>query len=183
METLLPASLPEMRTSRLLLRQITMADAPALFELRSNPDVMRYIPRVLATQVSETEKQIHDILHVTGEKAIKNWTITLLGNDTLIGLIGFYRMRPENLRAEVGYMLSPTYHNQGIMNEALQPIIQYGFETMKLHTLEAVIDPGNIASEKLLLKNNFVKEAHFKENIFFDGRFSDSAHYTLFRSL
>jgi ribosomal-protein-alanine N-acetyltransferase len=104
----------------------------------------------------------------------------MLGNDTAIGLMGYYRLYPENFRAELGYMLLPEYHSQGIMQEALLGMVKYGFEKMKLHTIEAVIDPRNMASKKVLEKTGFVKEAHFKENIFFEGKFLDSVHYTLF---
>jgi ribosomal-protein-alanine N-acetyltransferase len=49
---------------------------------------------------------------------------------------------------------------------------------MKLHSIEAVIDPENAASEKVLQKNGFVKEAHLKENEFYDGTFIDSVIYS-----
>ncbi|MGY0034483.1 GNAT family N-acetyltransferase [Pedobacter sp. NJ-S-72] len=49
----------------------------------------------------------------------------------------------------------------------------------KFHSLEAVIDPDNYASEKVLIKHGFVKEGHFKENSFFDGKFLDAVIYSL----
>ena len=49
---------------------------------------------------------------------------------------------------------------------------------MKLHSIEAVIDPRNSASEKVLQKNGFIKEAHLKENEFFEGEFIDSVIYS-----
>ena len=61
-------------------------------------------------------------------------------------------------------MLLPEYHGKGIAVEAIKELIKYGFEIMKLHSIEAVIDPENLASEKVLQKSGFVKEAHFKEN-------------------
>jgi ribosomal-protein-alanine N-acetyltransferase len=94
-------------------------------------------------------------------------------------MIGYYRMKPENYRAEVGYILSAEYHGQGIMTEALQRVVQFGFEEMGLNSIEAVIDPENYGSEKVVLKNNFVKEGHFKEHAFFEGKFFDSVFYSL----
>jgi ribosomal-protein-alanine N-acetyltransferase len=88
-------------------------------------------------------------------------------------------MQKEHDRAEVGYMLHPDFRKKGIMQEALTAIIEYGFTQMNLHSIEAVIDPRNKASETILVRNNFVKEAHFKENYFFDGAYLDSAHYSL----
>jgi ribosomal-protein-alanine N-acetyltransferase len=96
-------------------------------------------------------------------------------------MIGFYRMKPENYRAEVGYILSADFHGQGVITEALERVIQFGFEEMKLNSIEAVIDPENFGSEKVLLKNNFVKEGHFKEHAFFEGKFLDSVFYSLLK--
>jgi ribosomal-protein-alanine N-acetyltransferase len=50
---------------------------------------------------------------------------------------------------------------------------------MKLHSVEANVNPANNSSIKLLKKNKFVKEAHYKENYFYDGKFLDSAVYSL----
>jgi len=108
-----------------------------------------------------------------------NWAITLKGNPKLIGIIGHYRIRPEYFRAEIGYMLLPEYQGKGIISEAINEVVNYGFEVMKLHSIEAIIDPENFASEKVLQKNGFVKEAHLKENEFYDGRFLDTVIYSI----
>jgi len=50
---------------------------------------------------------------------------------------------------------------------------------MKMHSLEAIIDPRNIASAKVLEKNNFVLEGQFKEDTFWDGKWLDSNVYSL----
>jgi ribosomal-protein-alanine N-acetyltransferase len=66
------------------------------------------------------------------------------------------------------------------MKEALTAVINYGFTQLKLHSIEAVIDPNNTASENVLLRNGFIKEAHFRENFLHKGEFLDSVHYALF---
>jgi ribosomal-protein-alanine N-acetyltransferase len=60
-------------------------------------------------------------------------------------------------------------------------VLKYGFEVLKLHSIEANVNPENIASIKLLEKNNFVREAYFRENYFYNGKFLDSAIYSLVR--
>jgi ribosomal-protein-alanine N-acetyltransferase len=94
-------------------------------------------------------------------------------------MIGFYRTKPEDFRSEVGYILSGDFQGKGIITEALKRVVQFGFEVLKLNSIEAVIDPENFGSEKVLLKNNFVKEGHFKEHVFFEGKFLDSVFYSL----
>ena len=88
-------------------------------------------------------------------------------------------MKKEDDRAEIGYMLHPKFHKQGIMQEAIIPVMKYGFTKMNLHSIEAVIDPRNKASENILKKNKFTKEAHFKENMLFNGEYLDSVHYSI----
>jgi ribosomal-protein-alanine N-acetyltransferase len=53
---------------------------------------------------------------------------------------------------------------------------------MKLHSIEAHVNPNNIASIKLLEKNGFIREAYFKEDYFYDGKFLDTAVYSLLTS-
>ena len=170
---------PVIETERLLLRRITNDDANEVFELRSNPETMKYIPRPL---VKNNEDALEHIAMIE-EKIITNvginWGITLKGNPKLLGIIGFYRMQPENYRAEIGYILSPDFHGKGIIPEAVNKLIRYGFDDLKLHSIEAVIDPENFASETVLLKCGFVKEAHFKESELYEGKFLDKVIYSL----
>ncbi|WP_269236354.1 GNAT family N-acetyltransferase [Flavobacterium flavigenum] len=170
---------PVIETERLILRRITDDDVNEVFELRSNPETMKYIPRPL---VKTTEDALGHIAMIE-EKIVKNegvnWGITLKGSPEIIGIIGFYRLQPENYRAEIGYMLLPEFHGKGIITEALKRLISYGFDDIKLHSIEAVIDPENFASEKVLQKCNFVKEAHLKEAEFYDGKFLDKVIYSL----
>jgi ribosomal-protein-alanine N-acetyltransferase len=108
-----------------------------------------------------------------------NWAITEKGNPKMIGIIGHYRIRWEHFRSEIGYMLLPEYQGKGIITEAIQLLVDYGFNEMNMHSLEAIIDPENTASARVLEKNNFVKEAHFKENEFYEGKFLDAVVYSL----
>jgi len=73
------------------------------------------------------------------------------------------------------------FTEKGIVTEAIEAILVYGFEVMNLHSVEAIIDPDNIASERVLQKNGFVKEAHIIENEFFDGKFWDTVIYSLLK--
>jgi ribosomal-protein-alanine N-acetyltransferase len=57
--------------------------------------------------------------------------------------------------------------------------LKYGFNTVGLHSIEANIAPENIASARLLEKAGFVREAYFRENLFFNGRFLDTVIYSI----
>jgi len=107
------------------------------------------------------------------------WGISLKEDSKLIGTIGFWRMDKANYRAEIGYMLMPEMQGKGLMHEAISTSIRYGFEEMKLHSIEANVNPANLLSKKILEKNGFVQEAYFKENYYYNGRFLDSSIYSL----
>jgi ribosomal-protein-alanine N-acetyltransferase len=170
---------PVIETERLLLRRITSDDVNEVFELRSNPETMKYIPRPLAKNTEDALTHISMIEDKIVANEGINWGITLKGNPKLLGIIGYYRMQPENYRAEIGYILLPEFHGRGIITEVVTRLIDYGFKDLKLHSIEAIIDPENIASEKVLQKCGFVKEAHLKESDFYEGRFLDKVIYSL----
>ncbi|UFH35119.1 GNAT family N-acetyltransferase [Flavobacterium acetivorans] len=170
---------PNLETERLLLRRVNNTDVNEIFELRSNPETMKYIPRPLVTTTEEALEHIAMIDAKIDSNEGINWAITLKGDSKLIGIIGHYRIKPEHYRAEIGYMLLPEYSGKGIVSEAVEEAVKYGFEIMKLHSIEAVIDPENNGSARVLEKLQFVKEAHLKENEFFDGRFLDSVIYSI----
>lgn len=110
------------------------------------------------------------------------WGITLRDQDTIIWTICFWNLDLENYRSEIGFELHPDLHGKGIMQEALAKILEYGFNKMNLHSVEAQVNPNNLSSIKLLSRNNFVREAYFKEKYFFRGKFVDAAIYSIIRS-
>jgi ribosomal-protein-alanine N-acetyltransferase len=171
---------PELTTERLLLRCIKMTDAPELFILRSLDTTMQYIDREKMISIEQAEEFIKKILGSLEANEGIMWCITLKEKpETLIGTIGHWRLMKQHYRSEVGYMLHPDYWKKGIMKEALQEIIKFGFDIMKLHSMEAHIDPVNTASAYVLEKAGFIREAYFKEDFFYKGRFSDTAVYSL----
>ena len=174
------SNFPTLYTERLILKEITENDAEGLFKMRSNPEIMKYIDRPIPNSVNDVLELIEkmDTMKSKGEGI--SWGIFRKENpDVNIGNIGLFRIIAEHYRAEVGYMLNTNEHQRGIMFEAIQKVIEFGFKNMKLHSIEANINPENIASKKLLEKAGFVREAYFKENYFFNGQFMDTEIYSL----
>jgi len=170
-----------LESNRLLLRRIIETDVDEIFELRSNPETMKFIPRPLAKTKEDALEHLETIdKNIENNKGI-NWAITLKGNPKLIGIIGHYRLQPENHRCEIGYMILPQYNGQGIVSEAIKLVLEYGFDDLQMHSIEAVIDPENRASERVLQKNGFVKEAHILENELWDGKFWDTVIYSILK--
>lgn len=170
---------PEMETDRLVLRQFKIEDGPDFFVLRSDPNVMQYIPRPLAKTVADAVEVIELVNKNIGNNESINWALEDKATGKMIGMIGYVHMSKEDHRAEVGYMLHPEYHGKGYMQEALTAVLDYGFIVMKLHSVNAVVDPANTPSAKLLEKNKFTKEGYIRENCFWNGVFLDSLYYSL----
>tara|TARA_R110000851_G_scaffold249968_1_gene402425 strand:- start:160 stop:711 length:552 start_codon:yes stop_codon:yes gene_type:complete len=177
------APFPNLETERLSLRRADKNDASPILELRSNVETMKYIPRPLLKSTEDALEHIAMIdAKIENSEGI-NWAITLKNDSKLIGIIGFYRIKPEHFRAEIGYMLLPAFSGNGIISEAINEVVNYGFNKMHLHSVEGIIDPNNLGSAKVLQKNGFVKEAHLKENEFYDGRFLDTVIYSRLNKL
>lgn len=170
-----------LESERLLLRRVSIDDVNEIQELRGNPETMKYIPRPLVTNLEEAIAHFEMIDDKIEKNEGINWAITIKGNPKLIGIIGHYRIQPENYRCEIGYMILPQYNGLGIATEAIKVVLEYGFDDLKMHSIEAIIDPENIASERVLQKNGFVKEAHILENEFYDGKFLDTVIYSLLK--
>ena len=173
---------PVLDSPRLTLRRPLLSDAADIFEMRSDPEVMRYIPRPLA----KNHEDVHALLKMLDDFVEKNerinWAIEWKETGQVIGLIGFVNIHPEHFRGEVGYSLTRAWHRKGIMREALATVVNYGFDTMKFHSIEAILDAENNASAKLLEDAGFTKEAYFREDFFHDGAFRNSIHYGLLQS-
>lgn len=150
-----------------------------LFRLRSEDAVMQYIARPRAQSMED----IHYFLQLNREIVDRGdgmvWEIVHREKNALVGNIGYWRINKENFRGEVGYASLEEYWGQGLMSEALDAVLAFGFEHIGFHTITADIDPMNVASAKLLERHGFVREAYLRENFYYDGKFLDSVWYGL----
>ncbi|MGH2552749.1 MAG: GNAT family N-acetyltransferase [Chitinophagaceae bacterium] len=170
---------PELITERLRLRRITMEDAPEIYFLRSDPSVLKYLGKEPATSIKEAEEFIKNINEGIENNNAIIWAIVLAEYPSkVIGTICYWRMLKEHYRAELGYVLNPEYWGKGIMKEAIRKVLEYGFATLEIHSVEARINPGNIASSAVLEATGFIREAYYKEDYFYKGKFEDTAVYS-----
>lgn len=169
---------PELSTDRLLLKQINKTDAADIFKFRSDEEVMRFIPRPVAKTIEDAEKVVDLVTEAINNQAGINWGIHLKEKTELIGIIGYVKLHKDNARAEVGYVLHRDHHSKGIIHEALHEVLNYGFNEMKLNSVEAVINPDNNRSIKAIEKMNFIREGHFREFTFHNNKFSDALVYS-----
>ena len=86
-----------------------------------------------------------------------------------------------NRKAEIGYWLGKSFWNKGYVSEALQRILQFGFEELHLNKIYASHFPHNPASGKVLQKNGFEFEGILKQEVLKNGQFLDLHRYAIFQ--
>ncbi len=171
---------PVLKSERLILRRIVEEDVYQIFRMRSDLDVMKYVGKDPAKSLEDAMDLVHKTSESLENKSGISWAITLKEEpDQLIGIIGIWRLIREHFRGELGYSLLPEYWRKGIAGEALAEVLEYGFEKIGLHSVEAHIHPNNKASAALLERIGFTREGWFKECFYFNGVFEDTVVYSL----
>ena len=172
---------PILESERLRFRKLTNDDAPEILVLRGNPETMKFIPRPLVVDTEGALAHIKMINDKIDENIDINWAVTEKGSDKCIGIMGFYRTQPEHFRTELGYMITPEHNGKGYVTEAVKTLLDFAFNTLNFHSIVAVIDSRHVASERVLQKVGFVKEAHFKEDFYYNNEFTDTVMYGLLK--
>lgn len=175
---------PELTTDRLRLREMTLDDVDWCLRHFSTPEVVDGIgfpaPRDIGAAREEFELYI---LRPWREKTGVYWGIEPKDDPGLIGSAGFFKWKPvPHRKAEIEYDLSPLHWGKGIMREALEAVIDYGFEEMNLNRITLRVISSNERSLGLAQRLGFVEEGVMRESAFFDGRFIDDVMFSLLRS-
>jgi [ribosomal protein S5]-alanine N-acetyltransferase len=174
---------PELETPRLLLRATTRDDADSMYRLFLDPRVGQYLGKAPPKSIDEIYQKIDLILEQRRTMTGIWWTIVDRESEASLGGAGIWRWEKEHSRGEIGYQIAPSHWGRGLVPEALRRILRFGFERMRLHSVEAKLHPDNRASMRVLEKLAFVKEAHLVENFYNAelGVFEDTAIYSLLR--
>jgi ribosomal-protein-alanine N-acetyltransferase len=174
---------PVMETERLILRALRNDDVDALRDIYGDPDVILYMADQDKPIVDSDELQwiIDWSRRMYANNSGVRWAIERKGKSGLIGTCGFHLHDRHNRHAELGYDLAQAYWQQGIMSEALRPVLRYGFERLKLHRIEANVTEGNEASVRTLLKAGFRPEGAWRERAYLRGQFYDLLQFGLLR--
>jgi RimJ/RimL family protein N-acetyltransferase len=88
----------------------------------------------------------------------------------------------DGRQLEIGFTVAPEHQGRGIAREALSLLLDHVFGTMKKYRVIAVTDAENVAAQKLLASLGFRKEAHYRENVFFKGRWGDECLFACLAS-
>ena len=145
-------------TDRLFLRPITVSDAEEILFLRSDKTITKFIERP-EKEKTKTKKDAIQFINMINDGFKQNkfitWGITLNENSKIIGTICLWNFSKDYKTAEVGYDLHYNHQGKGIMNEALNRILNLSFNELKLSKILAYTHKDNSNSRKLLERNHF----------------------------
>jgi [ribosomal protein S5]-alanine N-acetyltransferase len=146
---------PLLATQRLQLRPLLLEDDKDIYEIKSNREMIKYLDRPPMKTIFEARQFIEKINNGIALNRWIYWAISLKGNKSLIGTICIWRISEEEKKGEVGFELLPAFQGMGIIQEALNCVIEFGFNVLGLVSLEGEVDPQNIKSVKVMEKAGF----------------------------
>ncbi len=170
---------PVLTTERLVLRQFENSDENDLYLLRSDERVNEFLDRSKPESMEDIRKFIQKInTGIINNEAIM-WAVTLKDDLKLIGTVCLWNISKDKCSGEIGYDLLPDFQGKGIMQEALEKTIEFGFKNMNLQTIDAVTRLLNHKSIRLLEKNNFERNSTLQNELTERVEFSNAVIYTL----
>lgn len=168
-------------TSRLILRELLVDDAEALFPIWSDIRVTRYMKMNTLSNLQATKERITFLHDEIKRNVATRFVILLKETNKIIGTCGFEKFYPEHQSAKISYELGKSYWGQGYASEALRTIIADGFRHKNLHRVEARIEPENDRSIHALHKLGFMQEGRLRHVVRKGDRFVDQLIFSILR--
>lgn len=165
------STIPTVDTPRLTLRAMRVTDAADMFDYAHREDVTRYLVWTPHPNVHHTREYLTYVgqRYRTGD--FYDWAIVHREEGRMIGTCGFTRFDFSSDSAEIGYVLHPDYCGRGLATEAVRAVIDFGFERLELHRIEARYIQGNDASRRLMARVGMTFEGYARESMKIKGAY------------
>jgi RimJ/RimL family protein N-acetyltransferase len=148
-----------LETKRLILRHQIPSDLDDLWALYCDPEITRYIPDAPCSREEAQEELEWHMHRHSRNPQLGLWATIHKGSGRFIGRCGLLPWKIEGQKeVEVAYTISREFWGQGLGTEAAQGILDYGFHGLNLTRLICLIDPANIASQRIAEKNGMSLE-------------------------
>ena len=167
-------------TPRLVLREFEEDDAAATNTYERAPEVVRYQsfpPRSLAESFDYIVQSRATAREVP--RRVFDLAVVLRDERRLVGRCGLKVTDAEQREGMLWYILHPGYWGRGIIPEAARALLGFGFGELGLHRIIIDCEPENLASIRVAEKLDMRREAHFVENAWIKGRWTDSLIFAL----
>ncbi len=169
------ATIPRLLNTRdLQLRPSNATDAEGMFAMLSDRESMKYWCDKPLNDLEAAVEVLNRDLESDAKGNSLCWAVTFKGQDRMIGKCILFQFSQDRHRAEIGYILNRDYWRQGFMHQALAAVIDFAFDTLNLHRIEADVDPQNAGSIGILEKLGFRREGLFRERWFVYDEWQDS---------
>lgn len=174
-------TLPAFETPRFILRPIVESDAPGLHEAYGNAEAMQHWDHGVSPDVAATAARIRDSVAVD-PRWHAMWAVHTRGG-RFAGAVNYHAHYPPARRLAVGWIAVPSLWRQGVMTEAVPPLLAHCFTQMNVHRIEARIEPDNVASRRLAARLGFTEELGLlRDWLIVDGEFRSIVMYSLLES-
>lgn len=170
----------DLHTKRLRLRELLPTDLDKIHELHSLPETDEFNTTGIPDTIETTRQLLGEWIITQNEGPRKKYVFCLVNNDKdFIGLIGLNIGRPAYKNAEIWFKLHSKYWNQGYATEAINRILHFCFEDLKLHRVEAGCAVGNLASKRVLEKVGMTQEGHCRKILPIRGQWVDNFEFAI----
>ena len=169
-----------LNTDRLKLVRVDQAVMDYVFNSFSAQEQSDFFGCDSAQELVEQERRYRGGLSTFNRKFLYFFLLDKNTNKNM-GWCGYHTWYTDHHRAEIGYTLKPAYHKKRLMTEALEAILEYGFQKMGLRRVEAFLAANNIPSQKLMNNFGFIKEGVARLHYNVQGKNEDSDFYSLLR--
>ena len=168
----------ELRAGDYLLVPLAEPDAPGLLAMFGDPAVAEFMDIDPLENISQARDIVDWARELAGEERGLRWSIRRAGDPALIGTVGFNSLELERgCRGEIAYDLIRAEWGKGVMSTILPHVLTFGYVTLGLRRLEAMVTVGNVRSCKLLERQGFVCEGTLRDHAFWKGAFWDQLIY------
>lgn len=162
---------PQLESERLIYREVKLEDVEDIFKIYSDPEVAKYD---WYEPINTKDRAISIINNYKDEFKNKEeitWGVARKDDNKIIGFCNLGDFDDDAIRSEIGYGFKRSEWNKGYATETIKTLVKFGFQSMCLNRVEAIVTLGNDASVKALKKANFVQEGISRERTFMKGEF------------
>jgi RimJ/RimL family protein N-acetyltransferase len=172
------SGLPVLVGDRVMLRELRATDAMSLFTLLTTSEVARFISPPPNT-LEGFERFIAWTLRQRAAGSYVCFAVTLKGYDTAIGLFQVRQMDTTFATAEWGFALGSAFWGAGVFREGADLALEFAFETLGVHRLEARAAVQNGRGNGALQKLGAVQEGVLRRSFLRDGQYHDQVLYAI----
>lgn len=167
------SKMPTLETERFLLRKLSLDDTDDMFEYANKSEVTEFLTWSPHPDKAFTFDYLAYLQNRYKSGDFFDWAIVYKESEKMIGTCGFTRFFFQHNGAEIGYVVNPEYHGQGIATEVVGRVIRYGFENLALERIEGKFMIENEASRRVMEKNQMMFEGIRRKGMLIKGIYRD----------